>query len=416
MKMHLFYSFLLLALFSVSAANFPFPQNQVNFGIRTTTAASADIQSVYDQWKNDYYEESGTEARIKWDDKSKTVSEGMGYGMLIMACMDNTQNNTRDKFDKLWNYYKKWRNTNGIMNWKINGFSNVEGQNGATDGDLDAAAGLVLAYRQWSDQKYRTDAAELIKNIWDHEVNNDKYLKPGDAWDTKKNPSYFSTGALELFKSVDSHDWSTVISNSYTLLKKVANATTGLVPDWCSQDGNTLEGDFYYDAVRTPWRMAWAYAWYGHSDASTINAKMATWIRSATGNNPAAIKGGYSRSGSALNNDFVATFTGCLSCAAMVSADNQDFINSGFTALKTADASNYYNKTLQVITMLTLSGNLTAMVGSAVEMPRLVWPAAPGSSRTFVVSMTPFSGPCFSLNGKGLYRTGIAPQVLILHR
>ncbi|MBN1129817.1 MAG: hypothetical protein JXA71_12560, partial [Chitinispirillaceae bacterium] len=298
MKMHLIGIFLLPAFFTVSAANFPFPQNQVNFGIRAAAPAS-DIQTVYDQWRNDYYEESGSEARIKWDDKSKTVSEGIGYGMLIMVCMDNAENNTRDKFNKLWSYYKKWRNTHGVMNWKINGFSNVEGQNGATDAELDAAAALILAHRQWGDEQYRSDARELIGKIWDFEVNADRYIKPGDMWDTKKNPSYFSTGALEFFKTVDSHDWDAVIRNSYALLKKVANASSGLVPDWCSQDGNTQEGEFGYDAVRTPWRIAWAYAWYGHSDAREINAKMASWIVSSTGSNPAAIKAGYTRSGSA---------------------------------------------------------------------------------------------------------------------
>jgi endo-1,4-beta-D-glucanase Y len=404
---------LLPTLLSASAANFPFPQSQVNFGIKTSSATSGDVQSVFDQWIRDYYEENGTEARIKWDDKSKTVSEGIGYGMLVMPCMDNAQNNTRDKFDKLWNYYKRWRNSNGLMHWKINGFTSVEGQNAATDGDLDAAVGLILAYRQWGDEKYRSDATELVRKIWDKEVNSAKFLKPGDTWDTKKNPSYFSTAALELFKTVDSHEWSTVISNSYALLKKVANASTGLVPDWCSQDGNTLEGDFYYDAVRTPWRIAWAYAWYGHGDARDFNTKIATWLRSATGGNPTAIKGGYSRSGNALNNDFVATFAGCLSCAAMASADNQDFVDRGFTATKSADASNYYNKSLQMITMLTLSGNLTPMTGSAVEVPRILRAAAFNTPKTFIISVCPFAGRGYSLNGRGFKGTGAAPQVVI---
>ncbi|MBN1130711.1 MAG: hypothetical protein JXA71_17110 [Chitinispirillaceae bacterium] len=414
MKMYLIGIFLLPVITTVSAGNFPFPQNRVSYGLRATTAAASDIQTVYDQWRNDYYEENGTEARIKWDDKAKTVSEGVAYGMLIMACMDNTQNNTRDKFDKLWNYYKRWRNTHGVMHWKINGFSNVEGQNGATDGELDAAAALVLAHRQWGNEQYRADAVELIGKIWQYEVNADRYLKPGDMWDTKKNPSYFSTGALELFKSVDTHDWDAVIRNSYGLIKKVANVSTGLPPDWCSQDGNTLEGEFGYDAVRTPWRMAWAYAWYGHSDARDINVKMATWIASATGNNPSSIKAGYSRSGSATSSFSNATYTGCLSCAAMAAADKQEFVNSGFTATKNASATSYYNKTLQVITMLTLSGNLTPMTGSTVAMPRLVSTASAGLAKTFIVSATPFSGRCFSLNGKRIGDANLTPQGLIL--
>lgn len=351
----------------ITAGNFPFPQDKVNFGIRATTATSDIIQANFVEWKRDYYEESGSEARIKFDEKSKTVSEGIGYGMLIMVCMDNSQNSTKDEFDKLWNYYKKFRNGNGLMHWKINGFSNVEQQNGATDGDLDVAAALVLAIRQWGDEKYKTDAQELINKIWSFEVNAAKYLKPGDAWDDKKNPSYFSTGALELFKSVSSQDWSTVINNSYTLIKKAANSTTGLVPDWCTQDGNNLGSDFGYDAVRTPWRIAWAYSWYGHQAASEICSKMVTWIRNSTSDDPNKIKGGYSVSGGAKVDYSNAVYAGCLSCAGIVSASNQDFVNKGFTATNRADASTYFNKTLQVLTLLTLSGNLTTMTGTPVK-------------------------------------------------
>lgn len=414
MKTHLPCLSVLVFFLAVSAANYPFPQTRVNFGVRATTAAASDVQTAYGQWKTDYYEESGTEARIRWDDKSKTVSEGIGYGMLIMVCMDNSQNNTRAMFDKLWNYYKKWRNTNGVMHWKINGFLNVEGQNGATDGELDAAAALVLAYRQWGDVKYRTDAGELITNIWDHEVNSNQYLKPGDAWDTKKNPSYFSTGALELFKSVDTHDWDAVIRNSYALIKKVANSSTGLPPDWCSQDGNTQEGEFGYDAVRTPWRMAWAYSWYGHKDASDICAKMALWIRSSTNNDPAAIKAGYARSGSAQANFSNSTYTGCLSSACMVSSDNQDYVNKGFTATKSVDAAGYYNKTLQVITMLTLSGNLTPMTGTGSGVSQILQHKPVHSLRpaSLTIPLKTVSGRYYSVAGRKL-GGNIPPQPLI---
>jgi hypothetical protein len=219
MKCKIIYFFILCVVSISFAANFPFPQNKVMYGIKTTTDVSADVESAYQSWLSGYYEEQDSLARIDWDTKSQTVSEGIGYGMLIMVCMDNSQNNTRTKFDKLWRYYKKFRNSNGVMNWKIDGFSGVsgDGKNGATDAELDAATALVLAYRQWADQTYLKDAQTLINAIWTHEVNANKYLKPGDAWDTKKDPSYFSTGGMELFKSVDSRDWSTVMANSFTL-------------------------------------------------------------------------------------------------------------------------------------------------------------------------------------------------------
>ena len=33
-----------------------------------------------------------------------------------------------------------------------------------------------------------------------------------------------------------------------------------------------------YDAVRAPWRWAWSYAWYGHSEAKDLTEKLATWV------------------------------------------------------------------------------------------------------------------------------------------
>ena len=342
-----------------SAPKYPFPQNSsYKYGVKATGSNANDIQSEYRAFINEYYEESGSYARIKWDQPSQTVSEGIGYGMLITVYMDNSTNNTRSKFDKLWNYYKNWTNNRGLMHWKIDGFNSVAAENAATDAELDAALALLMAYIQWGDQKYLNDAKDLIGKIWDHEVNDNNYLKPGDAWDTRKNPSYFSTGALELFIKVDSHDWSAVINNSYSLLKKCRNSNTGLVPDWCEENGSPL-GDFKYDAVRTPWRIAMAYVWFGHSDAKDIAGTMASWIKGNTGGNPASIVDGYSLNGNkagAYNNP---TFVGPLSAAGMVSSDHQSWVTSGYNRLAVfAGDDGYYNDCLQMLTMLLLTGNM----------------------------------------------------------
>ena len=128
------------------------------------------------------------------------LTGGMGVVMLITVYMDNATNNTREKFDRLWKYYNSFLNSNGLMHWKIDGFSGIAGQNAATDAEMDVAAALLQAHKQWGDQKYLDDARAIIEKIWNHEVNANGYLKPGDTWDSKKNPSYFSTAALESFK------------------------------------------------------------------------------------------------------------------------------------------------------------------------------------------------------------------------
>lgn len=271
-----------------------------------------------------YYVEQDSLARISWDNREQTASEGIAYGMLIMVCMDNAANKTKEKFDKLWRYYKKFMDSNGVMNWKIDEFSSVAsgGQSGATDAELDAAAALILAYRQWEDQKYLTDAQTLIKAIWKTEINYDKFIKPGDIWDDKKNPSYFNIGAIELFKTVDSNDWSVVIKNSFDLLKKVCDTATGLPPDWCTQSGEPLD-EFGWEAVRVPWRMAWTYSWFGTNEACSINKKIVSWVRKATNNDPMEIQCLYTRSGVPTDTTRNSAYIGGLTCAGMVDASNQ---------------------------------------------------------------------------------------------
>ncbi|NLD95161.1 MAG: T9SS type A sorting domain-containing protein [Fibrobacter sp.] len=345
-----------------SAPKYPFPQNvKYPYGIQPSSINSDVLQSFYQKWLQSYYEESGDRARIKFDTPSFTVSEGIGYGMLIMVYMDNATNNTQAKFDKLWKYYNSFLNNNGLMHWKINGFSNVasDGRNAATDAEVDVAVALIEAYKQWGDEKYLNDAKAIVQKIYQFEVNANGYLKPGDSWDTKKNPSYFSTAALELFKKVGSQDWDRVKNNSYNLLKKCANATTGLVPDWCGEDGSP-QGSYYYDATRTPWRIGWGYVWYGHSEAKSFCSKLASWITTKTGGKASAIIDGYELDGRNKGQGPTSAFVGAFACAGLVDATHQEWLDSTYAfqvSLINKDES-YFNSTLKLIYLLLLSGNM----------------------------------------------------------
>jgi endo-1,4-beta-D-glucanase Y len=278
-----------------AAAKFPFPQDQAYpNGIKPAGADHNAVQAAYTVWLNNFYEESGSVARIKWDTPTLTVSEGIGYGMLIMVYMDNATNNTQAKFDKLWAYYKNFKDGNNLMNWKITGFSGPtsDGSGGATDGDIDVALALCLASYQWGGT-YLADATTQLGKIWNYEVNSSTILKPGDQFDDAKNPSYFITAALDMFfkKKFDNNAWNTVATNCYSLLKTCANSSTGLVPDWCDPSGtaNSRGLTYKYDAARTPWRMAMAFCWYGDADAKTVAGKMNTWIQSSTSGDPSKI-------------------------------------------------------------------------------------------------------------------------------
>ena len=147
-----------------AAPKYPFPQNvRYSYGISPTKVNAEKVQEAFDEFM-ELYEEQGGLARIKHDNLQNSVSEGIAYGMLLLVYMDNDENNTQPKFDKIWAYYNNFLDPKGLMNWKISGFSQPtsDGRNSATDAELDAAVALMQAYKQWGDEKYLNDAKTLI--------------------------------------------------------------------------------------------------------------------------------------------------------------------------------------------------------------------------------------------------------------
>jgi hypothetical protein len=395
MRISFYLIVLILPLSLIAAPNFPFPHNtEYPFGIKPSIINNDRIQAAFKDFIDRFYEESSdkTKARIKWDNASQTVSEGIGYGMLIMVYMDNATNNTQEKFDRLWKYYNSFLDANGLMNWKIDGFNSAAGLNSATDAEMDVAAALVQAYKQWGDQKYLDDAKALVDKIWNKEVNTNGYLKPGDNWDQKKNPSYFSTAALESFKHAGSQDWSKVVTNSYALIKKVQNSTSGLIPDWCQENGGSTGDTYKYDAARTPWRMAWGYVWYGHSDAKEICSKIASWIMTSTKGNASSVGDGYNLDGSQSSKFLNSTFLGAFACAGMVDTSHRTWLDNAYKVQDSLISvkETYFSTSLKVVYLLLLSGN----------MPDLWNPPAP-KKYTLNVQALPNEGGTITVTPSG---------------
>src|ERR1700760_3634605 len=69
----------------------PFPQNVTYaYGLKASTSAlsSSDVLVAYNSWFGSFYNNcGGGKCRIEFDNTSQTVSEGIGYGMLIAAYM-----------------------------------------------------------------------------------------------------------------------------------------------------------------------------------------------------------------------------------------------------------------------------------------------------------------------------------------
>ena len=227
-----------------------------------------------------------------------TVSEGIGYGMLISFFA-----NDADTFFKLWNYnraFRKYNGTTNLMPWIVESFSyNIVDDASATDADLDIATALILMYYKTGLEAYKTDALLIINDLWKAEINQaNNLILSGNTpmWNGKSakyeityNLSYFSPVALRLFAMVDpAHNWNAVLDAMYTYMAKVQAGGTGVFPDWSNEAGTAVKAPngsadaTYYrfdkESVRIPWRIAWDYYWFQDTRAAAILNKLNEFI------------------------------------------------------------------------------------------------------------------------------------------
>jgi endo-1,4-beta-D-glucanase Y len=365
-----------------AAARFPFPRHQAYpFGIVSSlaTPGGAEVQKNFQAWRDSssgYYRgyvEHGDYAYI--DAGLLYHSSELAYGMLVMVMMDNATNNTQPKFDKLLATYDLRLDSNGLMSWRtrVNAPKpdSVVGYFAATDADLDAALALLLAHKQWGDDRYLTRAKALITNIWDHERDSTgNLLQPGDDWDKYKNPSYLNFAAFRLFEQVDkSHDWLRIEEASWKLLQANTtppNSTSRLPTDWCVPDGKPVRGnrsgiDFNYDAIRVPFRAGLAYSWFGDSRGQVVDSNIAAFALSPAYDiqgHPDSIRSGYAPSGvNTWYGKSAHPFLLAFADAGMVDRRFQAWVDTGYARLSNWGMYESYIASLTMLSLLYMSGN-----------------------------------------------------------
>ena len=395
-------------------------------GILPATANSIYTSALYDTWKNFHYitleDEAaryptwGAEfstvfgaytaqglgaARVIWSTYNSasciiaeasgsnmykrgcTVSEGIGYGMLITLFQGDW-----DAFNRLWIYSQAYRNSayasgRGLMPWLTSSFSwDIPDESSATDADLDIATSLVLAYYKTGNTAYLSDALTLIAALWDNEVNlSNNLLYSGDTptWKAAANPSYnlsyFSPVALRLFAHVDqNHDWTSVLNAQYTYMMNIQAAGTGVFPDWSDGSGNAINPPnnsatntywtFNKESVRIPWRIAWDYYWFSDERAASVLNTLNNFIMARSNNDPLSIPAvnyswnlsiGADIEGQTLPTQWLAAW-----CATGMAGNSMDWLNTctnavNATAMQTS-ASSYFTNILHMMYSQLLNG------------------------------------------------------------
>ena len=315
-----------------------------------------------------------------------TVSEGIGYGMLITLFQGDW-----DAFNRLWIYSQAYRNSayasgRGLMPWLTSSFSwDIPDESSATDADLDIATSLILAYYMSGNTAYLNDALTLIAALWNNEVNlSNHLLYSGDTptWKAAANPSYnlsyFSPVALRLFAVVDkNHDWKSVLDAQYAYMKKVQDAGTGVFPDWSDGEGNAINPPnnsakttywtFNKESVRIPWRIAWDYYWFSDERAAEVLNTLNKFIMEKSNNDPASIPAvNYSWNlsvGADIPGQAVPVHWQAAWCATGMAGNSAEWLNSCTTLLNgtsmQTSASSYFPNILQMMYSQLLNGYYT---------------------------------------------------------
>ena len=310
-----------------------------------------------------------------------TVSEGIGYGMLITVFAGDW-----DAFNRLWIYSKAYRNTpyaggNGLMPWLTASFSwTIPDDASATDADLDIATSLIVAYYMTGNSAYLEDALTLVAALWEHEINKSNLLiYSGDTpmWtgsDPVYNLSYFSPVALRLFAMVDpNHDWTGVLNAEYAYMQQVQKAGTGVFPDWSNGAGvavnpNNNSADKTYwtfnkESVRIPWRLAWDYYWFQDDRAAQVLNTLNSFISAKSGGDPVNLPAtnftwNESAGPDIVNSRLSLHWKGAWCLTAMAGADSwMDACAADFNAqIMETSASSYFINILHIMMSQLMNG------------------------------------------------------------
>jgi hypothetical protein len=211
------------------------------------------VKSFYKAWKRHYVLPGCRQGEkyIWFEGTAGTnicVSEGQGYGMVIVALMAGYDSTAQETYDCLYRWYKSHPSTTSphLMAWiQRKDCTSLDGGT-ATDGDMDIAYSLLLADAQWgrrSNIPYRQEALAMIDAIHQQEINPENYIVMEANGENPRSKDYFDMRSsdympdhLRAFRTASGDSfWDTVLNNNYRIFRYLQNTYSpevGLVPDF----------------------------------------------------------------------------------------------------------------------------------------------------------------------------------------
>ncbi|MFE5909105.1 glycosyl hydrolase family 8 [Streptomyces wedmorensis] len=359
----------------------------------TGSQATVDQKVVdyYNRWKAAFVRQNcgnGWYQIISPDADHPYVAEAQGYGMVVTATMAGADPDAKKIFDGL----VKWKidhpssvNPNLLAAEQDTACKSVNGGDGATDGDVDVAYGLLLADKQWGSAgtyNYKDLALKHIAAIKKDELNpTTKLLKLGD-WSSSGDQYYWisrtSDWMVDHFRAFRTASgdttWDAVRSAHQTQISRLQSTYapgTGLLPDFVVDTnttpkpapGQVLEdpndGAYWWNACRTPWRIADDAVTSGDATSLAAARKLNGWIKSKTGGDPNKIAIGYKLNGTQISSGSEAAFFAPFAVAAMTDSGSQAWLDALWNKMLATpvDTSSYFSASIQLQVMITVSGN-----------------------------------------------------------
>lgn len=382
------------------APEYPFPRHilyspgAIRPSHRTPAQLDDDVRAFYNYWKTQYLKPAGTTGdgrpryRVSYGstNPARTVSEGQGYGMVIVPLMAGYDPNAHGLFDGLYEFALAYPSAIDarLMTWEV---PITPGEStSAFDGDADIAYGLMLAHAQWGSTgrvDYARAARSRLAGILASTIGPQSRLPMLGDWVEAGGVQYnqytprssdFMPGHFRAWARFTGNAvWKTVASNCasvVTALQAGFSPVTGLLPDFIVHSNaaprpappgfleGATDGDYSYNAGRDPWRLAVDALLNGDAASTGQAKKIAAWLKTRAAGNPQNIRAGYHLDGSNIsgNNYFTSFFVAPVGVAAMLETTNHAWLNALYDSVR-AQHEDYYEDSVTLLCLLAMSGN-----------------------------------------------------------
>jgi endo-1,4-beta-D-glucanase Y len=399
---HSWFLFLIIHSFQLLAQHpyHPFPQHVKYFAgtIKPNHISQQQLdkatENFYSQWKARFVKTDKYGSYIWFEGKNgkQCVSEGQGYGMVIMALMAGYDPSAQKIYDNLYRYCHSHPSNRGshLMAWAQNTHGKDIDKTSATDGDMDIAYSLLLADKQWGSTgaiNYLQQSKSMIGDIMQYEINHETWtviLSNGIEAESKdyydmRSSDFIPANFKAFANATNDYRWDKVITTGYRLfnnMQKRYSPDAGLVPDFIVHINrkpepahahyleSVYDGDYNYNACRVPWRVATDYLLGGDARSKIFVQKINRWIRETTNNNTYNLSAGYTLAGNDIKGRYfeALSFIAPFAVSAMVDKSNQQWLNHvwDYTVQFKMKDFDYYDNTIKLLDMIIISGNYWA--------------------------------------------------------